>query len=134
MEQAFHHVELTNGLVLSFFDQTNRYYGDYHRVRVEVRAPIPICPTCFPTAADPEVEAEKARLLLGSDVVFRAELERMGVAGGDVETVRRELVERFVRTSRVYLELDEFPCRYLSKQLDVKRRGGVAALAGICRS
>lgn len=134
MEQAFHHVELNNGLVLSFFDHTNRYYGDYHRVRVEVRAPIPVCASCFPETDNPDAEADKARLLLGPDVIFQVELERMGVAGGDVETVRRELVDQFVRTSRVYLELDEFPCRYLSKQLEAKRRGGAAILAGLCRN
>lgn len=134
MEKAFHQVELRNGLILSFFDRSNRYFGDYHRVKIEVRGPIPVCAACFPEASDPDSEAEQARKILGAEVVFGLELERMGVAGRDVETVRRALVDEFLRASRVYLEQDEFPRRYLNKRLNAMRQGAGGGTRGVWQS
>lgn len=118
------HTELLdNGLAVEFFDRSNRYFGDYHRVCVEVRCRIPIISDCFAAAADPAAEWQVARNLLGDDVVFSRVLEKMGVAGAAVEAARQSLIENFIRGSLSYMGGADFPCRFVAAELVSRRRG-----------
>ena len=92
---------LANGLDVAFVDFSNRYYGDYHRVCVEVR-----------------IAAQGADGSANADVTVPQQvrhLERMGVAGADVEAVRRQLVDDFWRHAGPYLGHPDFPARLAAK-------------------
>jgi hypothetical protein len=52
---------LANGLILEFRDLSNRYFGDYHRLHIEVICRIPVDESLFPLPALPEVTIEQAR-------------------------------------------------------------------------
>lgn len=88
----FRSERLENGLELAFFDLTNRYFGDYHRVCVEIRLRI---------GAQPE----------GAGLAETRLLERMAVAGADVLSVRDRLVEDFLKNALPYLSRSDFPAR-----------------------
>jgi hypothetical protein len=84
---------LANGMDVEFVDLSNRYFGDYHRVCVEVRIIV------------------KPAYGAAIDLQQVKRLERMGVASGDVETVRSQLAEDFWRHAGPYLGHPDYPER-----------------------
>lgn len=100
---SFRSETLANGLSAAFFDQSNRYFGDYHRVRVEVRISVP-----HPDRAEPLV-----KVLI---------LERMGVPGAEVATVRRQLCDNFWDHASGYLGRPDYPARLLAAEQQNRRR------------
>lgn len=110
---------LSNGLTLEIFDASNRYFGDYWRVCLDVRCRIPV--TSALTSGS--IDSEQARVLLGDAIVFNRTLEKMGVAGGEVGEVREALIEQFLATAGTYLENPDFPVRFVRQQLAERKRG-----------
>jgi len=98
----FASVVLMNGLTISFQDQTNRYFGDFHRVCIQVRIMLP---------KDYELPAGISR----EKAYLEKKLEKMGVASGRVEAQQALLIESFLTTSQEYLERDDFPQQLLAK-------------------
>ena len=89
--KPFRTERLANGMEIEFVDLGNRYFGDYHRVCVEVRMSV--------TLADANIVQQVKRL------------ERMGVPGADVDVVRRQLVEDYWRHAGTYLARPDYPAR-----------------------
>lgn len=116
-------VRLENGLNIEFSDRSNRYFGDYHRVCVEVRCRVPLNPECFAGSADPAAELQAARAVLGNEVVFVRRLEKMGVAGEEVERSRAALIDSFIRSSFPYLDTPSFARRFVAVELERRRQG-----------
>jgi hypothetical protein len=86
----FRSERLANGVELSFSDCSNRYFGDYHRVRVDVLVRVP--------ATSGTVETIR-------------HLERMAVPGAQVAAVRERLVDDFLRHAARYLAHPDYPQR-----------------------
>ena len=84
---------LTNGVQIDFVDKTNRYYGDYHRVCINVELRF---------AADDYTVAHKFQTL-----------ERMGVGGGDVAGVQTQLLDSFRQGTMPYMERAVFPDKFM---------------------
>lgn len=113
---------LENGLVLEFFDHSNRYFGDYHKVRVEVRSRLPLRIELFQDQADPAAALARAAALLGDAPLEVRQLERMGVPGAEVDRVRAALIDDFLRTGSVYLQRPDYPQRLLRQKLATTRQ------------
>jgi hypothetical protein len=116
-------VQLDNGLIVEFFDRSNRYFGDYHRLYVEVRCRIPLTRGHFADAADPVAGLQAARALLGNEVIFTRRLEKMGIAGAAVEEAREALVDNFIRGTLSYMDGSAFPRRFIAAELERRRLG-----------
>ena len=112
----FHREPLANGLIVEFFDSSNRYFGAYWRLCLEVRCRISLAGIL---AGD---ELEKARAACGESVDFSRRLERMGVAEEDLVTVRQATVESFLTTTRAYLENPDFPSRFVASRMAQKSK------------
>jgi hypothetical protein len=108
---------LNDSLEISFYDLGNRYYGDYHRVKVIVRLEVVLSEDHFHDEADPASSLSRASRWLGKTVTFEKSLERMGVSGGDVEKVRSELIDTFLQNVGDYLRHPDFPRRLVRQQL-----------------
>lgn len=121
-EQPLRRERLGNGLVLEFFDRSNRYFGDYYRVRIEVRTRIPIHADLVRHEVDAAGLLDRARKLFGEELVEVRHLERMGVAGAEVEAVHRELIEGFLRVGTIYLQRADYPQRLLHERLAASGR------------
>ncbi len=117
MEKLIRTENLGNGILVKFFDLSNRYYGDFHRVKIEVRCTLPLGPECFAGAADPQAETRRVRGLLGNNLFFTRSLEKMGVAGGDLEAVKQTLVDSFISSTFHYLASAEFAPRLVASEL-----------------
>ncbi|AMV72074.1 hypothetical protein JCM30471_05740 [Desulfuromonas carbonis] len=113
--------QLENGLVLEFFDHSNRYFGDYHKVRVEVHSRLPLRIDLFQDEADPAAALAQTAALLGDAPLEVRQLERMGVPGAEVERVRTALIDDFLRTGSIYLARPDYPQRLLRQKLAVAR-------------
>ena len=100
---SFRSETLPNGISVAFFDQSNRYFGDYHRVRVEARITVP-----HPEQAEPLVKTQV--------------LERMGVAGAEVAAVRQQLCDNFWCHAAGYLGRADYPARLLAAEQQARRR------------
>lgn len=92
---------LANGITLTFFDCSNRYFGDYHRVYVEIRLSVP--PPAGPFTA----------------IRHR---ERMAVPGAEVEVVRDQLVDDFLRHAGRYLAHPDYPVRLAAGEAAARPR------------
>ena len=111
MTEQIEPVVLNNGVSIRFQDQSNRYFGDFHRVCVKVQVFLP------------------EGLELPSGIDFKAPclektLEKMGVPGEEVGQQRRALVDGFLAASREYLDGDEAPRRLLQFSVEKKRKPG----------
>lgn len=104
---------LSNGLQLRFYDQSNRYFGDYHRVRIVVEIEVALNPELIP---DPELLAVGSKRF-GSSVITSKVLERMGVPGARVESLRAELVAGYQLEVQSYLSRPEVAMRLLRAEL-----------------
>lgn len=106
-------VRLENGLQLDFYDRSNRYFGDFHRVLLQVE--VRLTPGC-------DTGSEAAGQL--QDVVLlRRDLERMGVSTKELDAVRNALVESFLVSSSGYLQRSDVPAKLVSKyRAEIQRR------------
>lgn len=113
-------VTLANGLVLEFVDHSNRYFGDYWRVRIEARCRVPLS-AAFSDPADPELA--QARALLGDEVAYTRSLERMGVPSAEVDAAIRSLIDSFLSSTFAYLGDLSFAARFVRQKLAECRKG-----------
>lgn len=102
---------LANGLQIVFTDESNRYFGDYHRVCVVAAF---VCNLGDLPAESVEDEALRRQAIeaLGMHLTVVKRFERMGVPSADVEQVRTQLIDDFLRSAGTYLSRPEY-LRYL---------------------
>lgn len=98
-------VELGRGIVLNVVEETNRYFGDYHRVCLRVTLIFPI------DVADGPGQVELVKTL-----------EQMAVPTERVEQVREDLLDRFIDHTTAYLCVDGFAEKLWQKQQAAKQR------------
>jgi hypothetical protein len=122
METILRNDQLDNGVRLEFVEESNRYFGDYYRLRIEVRCRVSIDAALFPHAADPAGESRRVRGLLGEELTWTRPLERMGVATADLPVVRAELMESFATSTYPYLRSPDFPARLLAGELEKRKQ------------
>ena len=93
---------LSNGLQILFVDESNRYFGDYHRVCVVATI---ICNLNDLPATSSDEEAFRCQAIeaLGEELSVTKRLGRMGVASAEVEEVRTALIDDFLHHASVYL-------------------------------
>lgn len=109
---------LDNGLRLEFFDCSNRYFGDYHRVCIEVQTSLALAAPP-PSGLDPGLLA-RARERFGATLTVTRKVERMGVAGALVEALKGEIIDGLLREAHIYLSRSDYPGRLLAAELERK--------------
>jgi len=100
-ERPIRSVELSPELTLNFSDRSNRYFGDYHRVLIEIDA-----------------------LVANGDSVVRLRyqrpLKRMGVCSADTAKESRALIDEFLAVTMPYMQQAGFA----QKLLETMQRPG----------
>ncbi|WP_316348583.1 hypothetical protein [Desulfuromonas acetoxidans] len=104
MKDLLQGVTLENGLNIEFSDETVRYYGDYHRIQIDV----------FVVLED------------GRREQFQR-LERMGISGDMLEEAKREMMSAFRMNCLPYMASSGFPEKFIAslKQRKVKPLAGL---------
>ncbi len=106
--------KLANGLEISFYDRSNRYFGDYHRICVVAEISLPF--TALTDGVDADL-LDQARRFFGERLVVEKRIERMGVPTADRDKVLNALVDDFLKHSAVYLGRSDYPGRLLAAEL-----------------
>ena len=110
---------LPNSLELVCRDDSRRYFGDYHLVRVLLSLPVPLERRFF----SDDDQCRSARSVLADPVVYRRSAEKMGVPSAEVAAVRIRLVEELLRHAGEYLGSERFPARFIQAELTKVRSG-----------
>ena len=116
-ESIIHREALDNGLELIFADRSNRYYGDFYQVKIDVLSTVRLSEPFLMESDLSEKEQFRAKNRFGDILETHQELKRMGVAGPDVATVTKEMVQQFLDTSLPYMSTADFPARLLRQRL-----------------
>jgi hypothetical protein len=107
---------LPNGLTVSFYDLTRRYFGDFYLVKLEIVCKVPVIADYFGENG----EFNAARSLLGEEVVYRRNVEQMGVPSTEIERVANRLMADFETHSFPYFAAPAFPQRLVCAELKKK--------------
>lgn len=121
--------QLKNGLELIFYDQGNRYFGDYHQIKVTVNCRIALTDDLVSDALSSE-ELQKARQLFGDHVEYRRVLKQMGVAGEQVDSAKMALMNSFIENTGPYMQTDSFAARFVARRLVEHRNRNRLHLVG----
>jgi len=113
---------LANGLVLEFHDVSNRYFGDYHRLHIEMQCRMALDKSFTPLVSLSGEIIDQARCLFGDFLEIRRELTRMGVCGAELDRTRSRMIEDFMSTSGSYMSREEFPIRLVQRRLEQARK------------
>lgn len=116
----FREETLGNGLKIRFVDETNRYFGDYHRVCVVATIVCKVADLPVANAAD-ELFRDKALGALGSELTVIKRFERMGVATVDLDAVRTALIDDFLDSALPYLSRPEYPRSLMNAEMTKRR-------------
>lgn len=113
MMELAREISLENGLTVSFYQHIHRYFGDYHRIKVEIICEVPVLEEYF---TSPEEFAE-AVASLGSKAIYRRNLELMGVSSAEVERSVANVIDNFSSHSLSYLSSRLFPRKLVHAEL-----------------
>ena len=116
MNKPFYSVHLESSVKVDFFSEGNRYYGDFHRVKIIAVATIPLIVASLPE--DLQFAAEG----YAGSVKYEKSLERMGVATNDLEATTLVLVHDFIETVSRYLEKENFAEALLRREVAIKKK------------
>lgn len=106
-------IPLENNLKVCFHNHNHRYFGDYHRVRVEITCEVPILEVYFSSQA---AFAEAMESLV-SPALFKRSVEQMGVSTDELESCLERIIENFSSHSLSYLASPAFPRMLIQKEL-----------------
>ena len=122
MSEPFKIVELSSGLQVKFYDQSNRYYGNFHKVRISVVAQIPVDGTLLS-------EDLKRLITQSMDLVsYETMLERMAVPTEQLAEVRSSLVNDFLASASRYLTSKVFVEGLLRRREMTKKKRRMPSL------
>lgn len=114
MIEPFKSIVLDNGVKVDFLSQGNRYFGDFHRVKIVAIATIPLFVEFLPA------NLQQIAAGCSGSIKYEKTLERMGVATARIETVTQSLIDDFVLTVGCYLVKKNFAEGLLRKKGAVK--------------
>jgi hypothetical protein len=114
-------INLLGNHSVRIYDHSKVYFGDYFRVRLEVRCEIQL-------PLKPEQPGDDA-CQPPCVAVYSRFLERMAVPSADVEDVRLALIAEFSSNSLPYLAAPDFPAKFIASTLlhqpGMKKRSAV---------
>jgi hypothetical protein len=117
METYIQQIDLANGLSISVYDTTRRYYEDYHLVRLEFICRVPLRIEYF----DSPEAFDEAKKLLGEVAVYRRTCEKMGVPFGGIGAARETLIADFMKNALPYFTVESFPGKLVLSELQKAR-------------
>jgi hypothetical protein len=112
----FRETPLANGLVITYYNASSHYFGEYYRVKVvlSIEIGIPDEATTVDSSLAPADE-------IGNDsFTYRRVLERMAVREAEVPRVIEVLVDEYLSHALPYLSSPDFPQKaYLAERRSV---------------
>jgi len=104
--------DVGDGILVKFFDQSNRYYGDFYRVKISIVATIPFDPDSLPD------DLRKVATMSDSFICYEKNLEQMGVPTANVTIVTNALIDNFLESVSHYFKKETFVAGLLRQQMN----------------
>lgn len=111
MMEPFKSIELSSRITVDFFDHSNRYYGDFHRVKITASTKIPFDIDSIPADLQPLAQKNNG------SISYTKDMEQMGVPSAKVDTVKESLISNFMVTVGSYLQKDNFATGLLRQKM-----------------
>jgi len=111
MMEPFKSIELSSGIKVDFFDHSNRYYGDFHRIKITASAQIPFDIDSIP------IDLQGLAKQYNSSMTYAKDMEKMGVSSAKVSTVKLSLIDNFISTVGCYIQKDNFAVGLLRQKM-----------------
>lgn len=111
--------QLGNGLRIAIFDKTNRYFGDYHRVCLQI---VMIYDLASAAAGVDDPFWTESFGKFGPEFRLEQRLERMGVAGDKVEATVAAMADDFLATADQYLARSDYPRQLIRSEMDKRSK------------
>jgi hypothetical protein len=121
--KPFRQEKLPNGLQIKFFDETNRYFGDYHRVCLRVVMTFDLEVPGTADLSDAPFWNE-VRSSFGQTLDVTKRLERMGVPGAAVKQTISSLIDDFLKTADDYMGSPSYLYRLAKGEMDKLNKVG----------
>ncbi|HEX2767869.1 MAG TPA: hypothetical protein VHN12_01180 [Geobacteraceae bacterium] len=118
MMKLVREIPLENGLTVCIYNHNHRYFGDYHRVRVEIVCKVKVLEEYFADRA----EYEEAKISLGDSAVFRHNVELMGVSSGELDRSLERVIKNYANHSLAYLASPIFPRKLVLAEFSGSRQ------------
>jgi hypothetical protein len=116
MEKTFlERQELPNGLFLEFWDESRKLAGDRWYVGIRAVVPVPV-PEDPPHGISPEVIKLIYREV-GDHICFQLKEERHFISEGELNSLKEQVKEVFLKNLLSYLSHPDFPNRFLIRKL-----------------
>lgn len=112
-------ISLENGLNIAFVDETNRYFGDYHRICMVASIRCQFVDLQLDSDEDKALR-QRAMEKFGESLTVTKRFERMGVASDDVDTVRLNMIDDFLEHTSAYLSRRDYPLSMIKSELNKK--------------
>lgn len=119
-------IPLENGLTVCIYNHNHRYFGDYHRVRVEIVCKVKVLEEYFTD----RTEYAEARTTLGDSAVFRHNVELMGVPSAELDRSLVRVIDNFADHSLIYLASPIFPRKLVLAEFSGSRQKKRQAYSG----
>lgn len=103
------------GVDIELLDQTRRYFGDFHHLRIALTLRFSLAELTDLTLDEKDFVADS------SSISLVRTLEKMGVPSGNVNEEKRELIRHFYTTALPYLARPEFVLALLRARLKSPR-------------
>lgn len=108
---------LKNGLVFEAFDESYRYYGDYHNVKIIITSRVPLREE-YVASMRGVCGYEKVLERLLPEQEFRREILKVGVKGEILERTKSEILLNFEANALSYLGREDFPQKFARKEFE----------------
>jgi len=94
-------IPLGNGLTIQIYDHSSVYFGDFHKIRLEI-----ICVPENEKSDDPKDCAKKC--------IYRQFIEKMGISSNDLERTKADILNNFKKNSLPYFQNEAFPDKLIT--------------------
>lgn len=118
MSNILKEYELPNGLKVTIYDETVRYFCNYFNVILKLSSPIIIEKKLF----SDEKLYDEIFSLLGRKIVYTKTITKNAVIDVDLDRVKELILKDFEDNSLPYLSKDSFIKKFILKKLKEKKR------------
>lgn len=119
MSKILKEYKLSNGLKVTIFDETIRYFCNYFNVVLKLSSPINIERSLF---NDVNLYNEVSNLL-GKKVVYTKIINKNAVIEVELDNIKNLILKDFEQNCIPYLSKDSFIKKFVLKKLKEKKRG-----------
>lgn len=118
MDNILKEYELSNGLKVTIYDETVRYFCNYFNIVLRLSSPISIEETLF----DDKKLYDEICSLLGKKIVYTKTIAKNAIIDTELDKIKELILKDFEQNSLPYLSKNSFIKKFILKKLKDRKR------------